>query len=163
MARIQGISKNLNAFLDTIAKSEGTSTLKDSDDGYDVLVGERLFPKKEGKPDYSDHPKIYVYLPNLGIRSSASGRYQLLYRFYLIYKDRLKLTDFSPISQDKIAIQQIKECGALDNIENNCITSAILRVSHIWASFEGAGYGQHENKTSRLEEWFKDYGGTIIT
>lgn len=43
MARLtefQAGGANVLAFLDMLAWSEGTSTIKASDDGYDVLVGE---------------------------------------------------------------------------------------------------------------------------
>ena len=44
-------------------------------------------------------------------------------------------------SQDAVALQQIKERGALPMIDRGDIRQAIDRCSNIWASLPGAGYG----------------------
>ena len=41
-----------------------------------------------------------------------------------------------------MALQQIKERGALPMIDRGDIRQAIDRCSNIWASLPGAGYGQ---------------------
>ena len=51
-----------------------------------------------------------------------------------------------PKSQDAVALQQIKERGALPMIDRGDIRQAIDRCSNIWASLPGAGYGQFEHK-----------------
>ena len=55
---------------------------------------------------------------------------------------RCYLKDFSPKSQDAVALQQIKERGALPMIDRGDIRQAIDCCSNIWASLPGAGYGQ---------------------
>ena len=45
-------------------------------------------------------------------------------------------------SQDAVALQQIKERGALPMIDRGDIRQAIDRCSNIWASLPGAGYGR---------------------
>ena len=45
-------------------------------------------------------------------------------------------------SQDAVALQQIKERGALPMTIVGDIRQAIDRCSNIWASLPGAGYGQ---------------------
>lgn len=150
------MSPNLQAFLDTIAYSEiGPQLLAASDRGYDVLVGGTLF---EG---YEDHPRKLVWLPRLNINSTAAGRYQVLERYFDAYSKLLGLEDFTPPSQDAIAIQQIKESRALDLIESGDFAAALSRCSHIWASLPGAGYGQHENKLAALEQAYINAGGTV--
>ena len=58
----------------------------------------------------------------------------------------LSLKDFSPKSQDAVALQQIKERGALPMTDRGDIRQAIDRCSNIWASPPGgAGYGQFEH------------------
>ena len=146
------MSPNLKAFLDMIAVSEGTAGK--GDDGYNVIVGGNLFS------DYADHPRKLVWL-RPGLASTAAGRYQLLARYYDAYKKQLNLPNFSPISQDLIAIQQIKERGALQDIEKGYISIAIDKVKNIWASLPGAGYGQHENKLDKLITSFINAGGTV--
>ena len=61
------------------------------------------------------------------------------------YRKQLGLKDFSPKSQDAVALQQIKERGALPMIDRGDIRQAIDRCSNIWASLPGAGYGQFEH------------------
>ena len=147
------ISKQLKAFLDMIAVSEGTAKLGDS--GYNVLVGGTLFNR------YADHPRKPVFFWRLKIKSSAAGRYQLLARYFDHYKIQLKLKDFSPESQDKIAIQQIRERKALADIERGHIATAIHKTKNIWASFPGAGYKQNEHTLEYLIAVFKSLGGVV--
>lgn len=141
MARISGISKNLHAFLDMIAVSEGTKGR--GDDGYNILVGGSTFH------DYRRHPAIVVNLGR-GLKSTAAGRYQILNRNYKFYSKKLGLKDFSPVSQDRIAIELIRERGALASIEAGYIREAIVKCRPVWASFPGAGYGQREHSMKRL-------------
>lgn len=151
---------NLRAFLDMIAVSElGAKLIKMSDNGYNVIVGSTpanpiLFH------DYSDHPRKLVQIKP-GLASTAAGRYQLLKRYYDAYKKSLKLPDFSPSSQDAIAIQQIKECRALSDIEAGHVAVAIGKCSHIWASLPGNTYGQHQNSIASLEDAYERAGGVF--
>lgn len=137
------------AFLDgVVAFSEiGAALLANpaTDDGYKVLVGctpSRLLLFQ----DYSDHPRIH----NAALNSDAAGRYQIMGLYWPIYKRQLALPDFSPLSQDKYAIQQIKESRALKSILSGNISTAIRLCAHIWASFPTSGYGQHENSMDDL-------------
>lgn len=141
----------MRAFLSTIAYSEGTDNGRQqtANHGYDVIVGGSLFT------DYSDHPRKLVRLKSLGISSTAAGRYQVLKRYYDHYKAQLKLPDFSPASQDRIAIQLIRECGAFADIEEGRIETALTKCRSRWASLPGAGYGQHEYTTEALLNVFK--------
>lgn len=153
----QAGGKNVVAFLDMIAFSEGTDNgrQRTNDHGYDVLVGGGLFT------GYADHPRKLVALPSLGIKSTAAGRYQLLSRYYDAYKKSLGLKDFSPLSQDLIAIQQIRERKALQLIHAGQLEQAVRQVRNIWASLPGAGYGQHEHKLDNLLAAYRKAGGTV--
>jgi len=156
MARIEADAaggKNVVAFLDMLAFSEGTMKFGRKN-GYDVLVGGTTFE------DYSTHPNKVIQV-NAKLRSSAAGRYQLLSRYYKFYKDALHLPDFGPESQDRIAIQQIKEQRAYRLIQEGKLKEAIDRCANIWASLPGAGYGQHEHTYERLEKAYVDAGGTL--
>jgi muramidase (phage lysozyme) len=150
----QMINSNRKAFLDMIAWSEGTSTIAESDNGYNVLVGGTLFFS------YNDHPRQLVVI-NSKLKSTAAGRYQLLSRYYDYYKKLLKLPDFSASSQDAIAIQQIKECKALDDVDAGNFERAVKKCSNIWASFPGNNYGQHQQKISALQEIYTEAGGIL--
>lgn len=148
---------NVLAFLDMLAWSEGTDNGRQPtmDSGYDVLVGGGLFR------GYSDHPRRLVDLPKLGIKSTAAGRYQILSRYYDHYKIQLKLPDFSPASQDRIALQLIRECKALDDIKAGRIEQATHKCRSRWASLPGAGYGQHEQKMDDLIDHYLAAGGKL--
>lgn len=147
---------NVCAFLDMIAYSEiGEKLMAVSEDGYNVIVGGSLFES------YADHPRKLVDLPRLGVKSTAAGRYQLLARYYDAYKAKLHLSDFSPLSQDLIAIQQLRETRALPLIMEGNLAGAINRCANIWASLPGAGYGQHENKLSDLQLAYLNAGGAL--
>lgn len=145
--------KNVCAFLDMIARSEGTAGK--GDDGYNVVCGGGLFAT------YKDHPRKSVWLPNLGIYSTAAGRYQLLSKYFDAYKRLLSLKGFDPVSQDMIAIQQIREQKALPAIQAGDFARAVQLCANIWASLPGAGYGQRENKLQQLVTFYKAAGGTI--
>lgn len=146
---------NVVAFLDMLAWSEGTDNGRQAtkDRGYDVIVGGQLFN------GYADHPRVLVDLPRLKIQSTAAGRYQLLRRYFDAYRRTLGLKDFSPLSQDLIALQQMRERRALPLIQAGKITEAIAAVRNIWASLPGAGYGQHEHKLDNLLAIYRKAGG----
>lgn len=145
--------KNVCAFLDMIAHSEGT-TRYGKEDGYNVIVGGSLFDS------YADHPRKLIDLGR-GLKSTAAGRYQLLSRYFDSYKNQLGFPDFSPLSQDLIAIQQLRETRALPLIQSGDLAGAIARCANIWASLPGAGYGQHENKLSDLQLAYLNAGGVM--
>lgn len=149
--------RNVTAFLDMLAWAEGTDNGRQPtrDRGYDVIVGGQLFR------GYADHPRVLVDLPKLRIQSTAAGRYQLLRRYFDAYRKTLGLRDFSPLSQDLIALQQIRERRALPLIQAGKIADAIHAVRNIWASLPGAGYGQHEQKLERLLAIYRQAGGEV--
>jgi len=154
------MNDNMKAFLDMIAFSElGKQLLQESANGYNVLVG-----SLPGRPklfhDYSDHPRILVRL-NSKLSSTAAGRYQILKRTFDAYKKILGLRDFSPESQDKIALRLISERGATQDVIDGNLFLAISAVRNIWASLPGAGYGQHENDAGDLLDAYLDAGGTL--
>lgn len=149
--------RNALAFLDMLAWSEiGPRLLAASDDGYNVIVGGDLF---EG---YADHPRRLVRLPGLGISSTAAGRYQLLQRYWDAYRKSMRLVGgFTPENQDRVALQQIREQGAMADIKAGRFDEALRKVRNIWASLPGAGYGQHEQKLDDLRAAYRRAGGTL--
>jgi muramidase (phage lysozyme) len=151
IAPVEASGQNVCAFLDMIAYSEGTAGK--GDDGYNVIVGGKTFAS------YGDHPRTLVHL-RPGLASTAAGRYQLLERYFDAYKTKMHVPDFSPIAQDAIAIEQIQESGALNDIAAGRFAVAIGKCAHIWASLPGAGYGQRENKLEDLRAAYCAAGGS---
>jgi len=148
---------NRCAFLDALASSEiGEALLAVTDNGYNVLVG-----ATPSNPitfsSYAKHPGIL----NAALNSTAAGRYQLLFRWWSAYSVLLRLPDFSPLSQDLIALQQIRERRALPLIDSGQFSQAIAACSNLWASLPGAGYGQHTNSLDSLKAAYILNGGTV--
>ena len=86
------------ALLDTIAGTESP--------GYNTMYGGNKFDS------YSSHPNIAVPItsgPHTGETSSAAGRYQFIKGTWDEQAKKLGLTDFSPASQDKAALNLAKE------------------------------------------------------
>ena len=149
------INNQRKAFLDMLAWSEGTDNgrQKTRNHGYDVIVGGELFTDLRS-PSQTCHAKPKTQI-NRRRTLPAS------FRWWDAYRKQLGLKDFSPKSQDAVALQQIKERGALPMIDRGDIRQAIDRCSNIWASLPGAGYGQFEHKADSLIAKFKEAGGTV--
>lgn len=161
MARLneaQAGGANVLRFLDLIAFSEGTSPVAGSDDGYNVLYGRGLFT------GYQDHPRRKLTFPIKGrpVTSTAAGRYQLLERYWDDYRASLRLQGgFTPENQDRVALQQIRERRALDDIKAGRIQQAIAKCSSIWASFPGNAYDQNPHQLEKLLAQWRKLGGVL--
>lgn len=163
---------NRIAFLDMIAVAEGTVTSPATRaHGYDVIVtgmdGPEIFT------DFSAHPFAPEYPGNhhmrrpskvinkSGLTSNAAGRYQFMLVHWPHYRDQLNLPDFGPESQDKWALQLIRERSALPLIDAGDLSLAIARCKNLWASLPGAGYGQPEHSFDRLKTAYMNAGGML--
>jgi muramidase (phage lysozyme) len=159
------MTPNRKAFLDMLSVSEGTSTSPATKAaGYDVIVtGVDGIP--EVFTDYSDHPFAHgrksKVINSRGLTSNASGRYQFMLKDWAHYKAQLALPDFSPTSQDLWALQLIRERGALPLIDAGSFALAVARVSNLWASLPGAGYGQPEHQIEKLQAAYQAAGGVF--
>ncbi|HSX21526.1 MAG TPA: glycoside hydrolase family 104 protein [Gaiellaceae bacterium] len=139
-ARAGGIPRL--ALLDTIALCEfGSAMLRESDDGYDLIVGS-LPGHLHRITSYADHPQIFVDLPKYGVTSSAAGRYQFLAKTWDGLVRQYAFPDFSPESQDLGAIALVRERGALTLLDTGRVELAIQACHGVWASLPGATYGQ---------------------
>ena len=103
-------SGNVGKFLNLIAKAEGAD--------YDTVVGGSRFS------DFSAHPN------KVGLRtaegpSTAAGRYQITGTTYRDVAGKLGITDFSPESQDRIALELIRRNGALEDVQAGNFGAAI--------------------------------------
>lgn len=149
----QSYSRNLTAFLDMLAFSEGTKGR--GDDGYNKLVNPGGF-----FDSYATHPNQLIEVRS-GLKSDAAGRYQFLSTYWPHYRDRLGLPDFGPASQDTWAVQLIREQRALADVEAGRIEAAISKCANIWASLPGAGYNQPEHPLEVLLNKFTEFGGVL--
>lgn len=166
MPRLLTLSHNVRAVLDTIAYAEiGPWMLAApaSDNGYRILVGSlpgvlHLMTSYKAHPLPDDSDAI-EYAP--GVWSTAAGRYQILNTYWPHYRDLLGLPDFSPTSQDRYAVQQLKEQDALEPLGRCDLRTAIARCSNIWASLPGNDYGQPTHDYDTLAQAYVNAGGVI--
>jgi muramidase (phage lysozyme) len=133
-------SANVSAFLDTIGYAEGTG------DRYDYMFTHKVFYS------YAAHPRQLQC--SYGLCSDAAGRYQFLSTTWDGMRRKLGLPDFSPESQDRAAVQLIKDVGCYSSVVNidgpNSFSRAAYCVSGQWASFPGSPYGQRTHSSSHL-------------
>ncbi|MBV8665246.1 MAG: glycoside hydrolase family 104 protein [Burkholderiaceae bacterium] len=113
------------AFLDTLAQTEGGK--------YDVRYGGKHFS------DFSTHPG------SPDGKGSAAGRYQITKETWVEFgRDKLGLNDFSPQTQDRIAVAVLMHLHADTLLRNNDIEGAIHAASQRWNSLP-----QGRNQTNR--------------
>ncbi|MFC4932948.1 glycoside hydrolase family 24 protein [Massilia sp. GCM10023247] len=145
--------KNVAAFLKMIRTAEGTA----GPDGYRTLVGGSLFNS------FADHPRKLVTILSNGrpITSSAAGAYQILTRTWAGVKGKLMLTDFTPASQDRAAVELIRQRGALADVRAGRFGDALTKCRKEWASLPGAGYGQPEKSVGALFAAYVNAGGSV--
>ena len=138
-----------------LAWSEGTDNgrQKTRNHGYDVIVGGETVTWLLRSPR-----KLVTLNPKL--KSTGAGRYQLLSRWWDAYRKQLGLKDFSPKSQDAVALQRIKGV-ALYLWLIVVISVRQSTVAAISGLLPGAGYGQFEHKADSLIAKFKEAGGTV--
>lgn len=141
--------KNLRAFLIMIQYSEGTF----GKGGYNKLYGGSLFQ------DMTRHPNTPT--TKWGITSTAAGAYQILNKTWNELQSKLGLVDFSPVSQDKAAIELIRRRKALEDVYAGRFAQAITKCKKEWASLPGSGYGQNEKNIKNLLAVYKIAGGLV--
>lgn len=108
----------------------------------------------EGSPGYN---QLFDYIPfnnlaphpNLKIPfgntyTTAAGAYQFLYSTWQNAIKKLGVTDYmSAENQDQAALQLISDRGALSDVDQGNIESAINKVSYEWASLPPGRYSQN--------------------
>lgn len=130
-------NRNVQAFLALIRKFESAGK-------YNVLYSppskDPLYNPKNPRSfdDYSKHPNIRIPFTNpktgRGDYSTAAGAYQIIYGTYLAVSKLAGVTDFSPASQDALAVWLLKGCGALTHIVSGNFDEAVRLASKTWAS-----------------------------
>ena len=135
----------VKAFLDTIAAAEGTAT----PDGYRTQYTGTKFAS------FQDHPREMKCGRRYGKKlcSDAAGRYQFLSTTWDRFAQKFAVRDFSPQNQDLMAIELIRERGALGDIEAGRLESAVRKLAYIWPSFRRFG-GSVESSMPKLEEMY---------
>jgi muramidase (phage lysozyme) len=118
---------NVQKFLDFLGKAEGAD--------YNVIVGGKKFN------DFSKHPRIVGLRTKEG-PSTAAGKYQITKTTYDDFAPKLGITDFSPRSQDRIAVAIFQKEKALSDIERGDFNAAISKLGRRFASLPSSPYSQ---------------------
>ena len=132
-------------FMDLLAKSEGT--YGKGDNGYNVAFG------GDTTVGYDTHPGQYhTFTQSDGTqnRTSAAGRYQIIKPTYDALAKRLGVSDFSPETQDRMALELIRENGALEDVLKGDYAAAINRLGGVWASLPSSTAAQPHRSMAEL-------------
>ena len=125
---------NVKKFLDFLGRAEGAD--------YNTIVGGKQFT------DFRAHPRVIGLTTKEGT-STAAGKYQIVGSTYDEIAPKLGIRDFTPDSQDRIAIELIRRKGALEDVRNGNFDAAIGKLGNIWASLPSSPYSQPK----RSPEW----------
>ena len=136
---------NVKAFLKFIRYAEH----KREDD----LVYYQIYGNQFTFSDTSKHPNRTVTA--WGKKSTAAGAYQILYGTWQEAVDLGIVRDFTPMSQDKIAIWKLKTRRALSYVQNGDIETAIPLLRKEWTSMPGAG--QSKMPMAEARQLFDQY------
>ncbi|TAG94005.1 MAG: glycoside hydrolase family 24 [Oscillatoriales cyanobacterium] len=142
-----GRDRRVKAFLDTIAAAEGTA----ASDGYRTQYTGTKFVS------FQDHPREMRCGRRYGKKlcSDAAGRYQFLSTTWDRFAKKFGVKDFSPQNQDLMAIELIRERGALGDIEAGRLEPAVKKLAYIWPSFRRFG-GSVESSMPKLEAMYQN-------
>lgn len=141
----------VQAFLDTIAFSEGTLNAK----GYNTMHTFQYFKS------YKDHPRKLICKEYNGKMhcSTSAGKYQFLEKTWDKIAPRIGIKNFTPESQDIAAVALIAERNGLSPLlaikNRNDFARALFKINTIWAALPGAPYGQTTTTVPQLEAIYK--------
>lgn len=144
---VNSYSPQMAAFLATIRWAEtGTSGYE----SYRKLVFNGTFN------DFSTHPRIRqcALINAKNVCSTAAGAYQMLDISWNDLQPNLGLKDFTPPSQDKMAIEYIRRNKAVDDVESDNFEMAACKVGKVWASFPCNDYYQHPRSLEELRNYY---------
>lgn len=133
-----------------------------------------LFGSTAAKPllfeSFADHPNVKTYerydgqfLRN-GKRdfTTAAGAYQITNTTYRALVKQYGFSDFSPDTQDLMAVALILEKKAVSDIVAGNIELAIIKLRPIWASLPGATTGQPTMQLRSSIAAYMGAGGSIF-
>lgn len=144
---VNNYSPQIAAFLATIRWAEtGTSGYS----SYHKLVFNGTFD------DFSTHPRVRqcARVSGKNVCSTAAGAYQMLDISWNDLQPNLGLKDFSPPSQDKMAVEYIRRNKAVDDVESGNFEMAACKVGKVWASFPCNDYEQHPKTMEELRNYY---------
>lgn len=148
-------NRNISAFLKAIAAAEGGGY----DFKYGAVKGKRNDPWRF--TDFSTHPGA-----GFGGRTTAAGMYQITVDTWHEHGAKMGLTDFSPKTQDLMAVEILRSIGVTDAIKAGNVAGAMEPAAWKWAALpKGPGLGNRypAQPFVKYEAFFQSYqsaGGT---
>lgn len=138
---------NMQAFLKAIGRAEGGAY----DFKYGAVAGKRADPWRFS--DFSTHPGA-----GRGGKVTAAGLYQITRPTWREMAARMGLSDFSPATQDLVAVEILRTIGADDDILQGDLAAALGKASRRWSSLpQGKGLsGRYPPQPSVA---FEDFAG----
>jgi muramidase (phage lysozyme) len=148
MKKGNALSPRMSAFLATIRWAETGTSAKES---YTKLVFNGTFNN-----NFATHPRIKQCAPINGrnVCSTAAGAYQMLDISWNDLAPDLGLKDFSPSSQDRMAIEYIRRNKAIRDVEAGNFEVAACKVGKIWGSFPCNNYNQNAKRLDKLQGYY---------
>lgn len=121
---------NVQAFLRVIRSKESSQDAN----AYRMIVGGGQFDS------FADHPRIRAVCWTTGsgkrLCSTAAGAYQITATTFDEAKQIMGVPDFSPQSQDLIALGRIAARGALDDVLVGRVDDAVRKLPLEWEAFK---------------------------
>jgi len=138
---------NVKAFLAAIAAAEGGD--------YNLKFG-GVKGKKNDKwqfTDFSTHPGA-----GSGGKMTAAGMYQIIKKTWRYNGEKMGLTDFSPETQDLLAVEILRSLRVIDKIVEGDINTALSKASEQWAALP-----QGPGQPSRYDQPYMEYDKFVVT
>lgn len=150
-------SPYVRAALDAIAAAEGTAS--NPDEGYTTMFGNnRRFTSYESHPN---DPATFTDRQGRTLKSTASGRYQITNPTYQGLAKKLGKTDFSPETQDEMAILLMIQKGAIQPILRGDIQQGIDKLGGTWAALPTSAY--RASQGARSQQFFDTAYSNALT
>lgn len=146
---------NVQAFLRLIRYGESSDT--NDDYAYHVRWG-GIGQKPKRFESFADHPRILESGP-LG-PSSAAGAFGITMTTFDDFGPKIGVTDFTPRSQDLIALAIMEREHALADVLAGRIEAAIARLGGRWSSLPSNKDGQPTRKLEALLCVYAKWGGS---
>lgn len=138
-------NQNIQAFLRAIRAGESSQ----GEEAYTMLVYGGTFS------DFSTHPKIFKPIPGSHLKTSAAGAYQITYTTWLWLHVLAGVSDFSPRSQDLMAIAYLRKLGALSLIRDGRYAEAVELCRPVWEAITVP------KLRARMDTAYINYGGMV--
>lgn len=145
------------AFLFMIREAEHAGLVADDERRYYTLFGGNVFLELD------THPGVRAYgewlEPGKQNFTTAAGAYQITLTTWRRLAAKMGLQDFSRETQDAMALELIREAGALELVREGRFEEAVDLVNGIWASLPGAPYPQKQRSVDFVRSAYEAGGG----